>query len=349
MSPPLPQHDPAGNERYLAHVVVPGGRLADLIIRSDRKLGTLLADHKALIKQRLTQCKNLEAFWIDLRDILEKAKPAGAVADSGSKAIDPARLETIMANMDHIGWDSLVEIDQEFTRLTLQFSESQPDQWFANILRGVQEITVRYQDAWDVLDDIDRDLWVLEPRDQLYGTMTRRIALEQLCSLELTIDPQAPLDRPRLRLYGTDVYLQPLRQRLRNPAPTTMTGTPVGTGRNEWGDGSKSDKAEFSLRRNLECLLGIKLPSKRSGNATEAGDLGETEEFSTECGICYSYEVKGVVPDQLCQNPKCHRPFHHQCLVDWLRADPSSRQSFSIIFGDCPYCSEEMSVSMMLT
>ncbi|KAJ1989735.1 hypothetical protein H4R33_001962 [Dimargaris cristalligena] len=316
MSPPLPQHDPAGvlqfNERYLAHVVVPGGRLADLIIRSDRKLGTLLADHKALIKQRLTQCKNLEAFWIDLRDIL------------------PPSFQT--------------ELPESFL-----ISESQPDQWFANILRGVQEITVRYQDAWDVLDDIDRDLWVLEPRDQLYGTMTRRIALEQLCSLELTIDPQAPLDRPRLRLYGTDVYLQPLRQRLRNPAPTTMTGTPVGTGRNEWGDGSKSDKAEFSLRRNLECLLGIKLPSKRSGNATEAGDLGETEEFSTECGICYSYEVKGVVPDQLCQNPKCHRPFHHQCLVDWLRADPSSRQSFSIIFGDCPYCSEEMSVSMMLT
>ncbi|TWW78489.1 E3 ubiquitin-protein ligase FANCL [Takifugu flavidus] len=68
--------------------------------------------------------------------------------------------------------------------------------------------------------------------------------------------------------------------------------------------------------------------------------------FSTECGICYSYRLEDSIPDQVCNDPRCGQPFHQACLYEWLRGLPSSRQSFSVIFGDCPYCSKPITVKM---
>ncbi|KAK3242628.1 hypothetical protein CYMTET_47692 [Cymbomonas tetramitiformis] len=51
-----------------------------------------------------------------------------------------------------------------------------------------------------------------------------------------------------------------------------------------------------------------------------------------------------VVPEAACDNPSCARPFHVRCLVEWLRADGSARQSFQTLFGLCPYCSQPITV-----
>jgi len=61
-----------------------------------------------------------------------------------------------------------------------------------------------------------------------------------------------------------------------------------------------------------------------------------------ECGICYSFRLENNVPDKVCDNPKCAKPFHRQCLSEWLRAIPSSRTSFDTIFGECPYCTNQI-------
>jgi E3 ubiquitin-protein ligase FANCL len=35
---------------------------------------------------------------------------------------------------------------------------------------------------------------------------------------------------------------------------------------------------------------------------------------------------EGLVPDRVCDNGSCGRPFHSACLVEWLRAIPTTRQ-----------------------
>ena len=36
--------------------------------------------------------------------------------------------------------------------------------------------------------------------------------------------------------------------------------------------------------------------------------------------------------------------YHKSCLCEWLRALPSTRQSFNRLFGECPYCSKPITV-----
>lgn len=60
-----------------------------------------------------------------------------------------------------------------------------------------------------------------------------------------------------------------------------------------------------------------------------------------ECGICYSYKLSDTsIPDVICSNTLCSRGFHHSCLYEWLRGNPSTTQSFNVLFGKCPYCNE---------
>lgn len=35
-----------------------------------------------------------------------------------------------------------------------------------------------------------------------------------------------------------------------------------------------------------------------------------------DCGICYSYQLDGAIPDQVCDNPQCAQPFHQICLYE---------------------------------
>ena len=72
---------------------------------------------------------------------------------------------------------------------------------------------------------------------------------------------------------------------------------------------------------------------------------------SVGAGIGSSTASTGLVPlqelpDRVCDNAKCARPFHRPCLSEWLRSAPNSRQSFNTVFGECPYCSTAISVSI---
>uniref|UniRef100_A0A2I3GLZ9 FA complementation group L n=1 Tax=Nomascus leucogenys TaxID=61853 RepID=A0A2I3GLZ9_NOMLE len=69
-------------------------------------------------------------------------------------------------------------------------------------------------------------------------------------------------------------------------------------------------------------------------------------DFTMDCGICYAYQLDGTTPDQVCDNSQCGQPFHQICLYEWLRGLQTSRQSFNIIFGECPYCSKPITLKM---
>ncbi|XP_035770804.1 E3 ubiquitin-protein ligase FANCL-like [Neolamprologus brichardi] len=111
-------------------------------------------------------------------------------------------------------------------------------------------------------------------------------------------------------------------------------------------------KAEDSAGR--QHILTVKLKSKHPAETPEcSADLPvplainwTAQSFNLECGICYSYRLEAAIPDQVCNDPRCGQPFHQTCLYEWLRALHSSRQSFNIVFGECPYCSKPITVKM---
>nr|CAB3493401.1 unnamed protein product [Digitaria exilis] len=54
----------------------------------------------------------------------------------------------------------------------------------------------------------------------------------------------------------------------------------------------------------------------------------------------------GCATDYTCENPSCSRAFHSICLRDWLRSITTTRQSFDVLFGNCPYCSDPVAVKV---
>ena len=38
--------------------------------------------------------------------------------------------------------------------------------------------------------------------------------------------------------------------------------------------------------------------------------------FCGECGVCYAYQLDGLVPDMVCENLQCNQPFHFACLLE---------------------------------
>ena len=35
-----------------------------------------------------------------------------------------------------------------------------------------------------------------------------------------------------------------------------------------------------------------------------------------ECGICYSYQLEGEIPEKICEDSRCAQPFHSSCLIE---------------------------------
>ncbi|KAL5988332.1 hypothetical protein ACLOJK_036096 [Asimina triloba] len=163
-----------------------------------------------------------------------------------------------------------------------------------DVVRQFSEHLDELQGFWSTLDDIDRDLWVVEPRQASNAASFRQIYLG--------------------KLFGCAC-----------------------------NDFVMIDK---SLSENLANMLETALP----GPPTVSKD-----DQQTDCGICYAHclpiddelgVLSGSAPDYACDNPSCSRAFHSVCLGDWLRTITATRQSFGVLFGNCPYCSEPVAVKI---
>ncbi|KAG9338001.1 hypothetical protein JZ751_027338 [Albula glossodonta] len=240
----------------------------------------------------------------------------------------PQYYSRLIGEMESLGWDKLLFIDTEFRTLKLKAEDSSGRQHviavklkskgslmsihgqFLAILESLQEF-------WAVLDEIDEKTWVLEPEKPPRGATMRRIAIGNNVSIKLEIDNRHPKMLPECCLLGAEHVVTPLRKKLN-------------ANMHLWNP-------ECSVLQNLKDVLEIEFPSPTTH---------EKSNFSMECGICYSYRLDSAIPDQVCNDPRCGQPFHQACLYEWLRSLPSSRQSFNIVFGECPYCSKPVTVKM---
>eukprot|EP00457_Paulinella_chromatophora_P009086 gb/GEZN01009140.1/.p1 GENE.gb/GEZN01009140.1/~~gb/GEZN01009140.1/.p1 ORF type:complete len:437 (-),score=59.32 gb/GEZN01009140.1/:25-1335(-) len=326
-------------------------------LKCDVELYELLRNYHGLVQTRLTQsAEDLGGFLTELQHIVRLA-----LRDQSHRfALPPPAFYTqILEELEEVGWSALCGVDSSLSGLSLEFSDragrthhlnlklpddypNKPPQvscdlplelslsWagpssgrgLASVLSQYQAATDKLQNFFSVMEDWDSHVWVLEP-SLVHGpapraATSRRVALAKACSLQVQIDPEHPRAVPECRFFGSEASVQPLLAKLQQRCFQL------------W------DVNQFP-RLNLQCILQVDFPSPSSSK--------QDDYLSLECGICYCYELEGVTPERVCDKESCQRPFHRACLYQWLRALPTSRQSFHTVFGYCPYCSDPISCS----
>ncbi|XP_017277171.1 E3 ubiquitin-protein ligase FANCL isoform X1 [Kryptolebias marmoratus] len=306
------------------------------------QLKHLLREYEPIVKQRLQQSADLSGFILELKTVLEvclKGRPE-------CRSMPPPQYYSqLISEMESLGWEKMLFIDPSFQTLKLKAEDSSGRQHALNIQlkskhpseapecsadlpvplniswtpqstleqlhRQFLLVLESLAEFWDVLEEIDGKTWILEPEKPSRSDTMRRIAIRNNVSIRVEVDPRHPKMLPECCLLGAEHVVTPLRNKLN-------------ANMHMWNPDS-------SVLHNLRDVLEIEFPSP----ATH-----EKSSFNVECGICYSYRLETSVPDQVCNDPRCGQPFHQACLYEWLRALPSSRQSFSLMFGECPYCSK---------
>lgn len=209
------------------------------------------------------------------------------------------------------------------------------------------------QTFWNEMDDVDNNTWVLEPYlPSNRSCCERRIALCTGLSIHFTVDPENPRSVPlTMRFIGSAQQLNDLRSSYQSyisfddaHATGPNSGDEKGMIDAKMMDNQKWSET-LSIRENLETCFNLVLPSKSNDNSSD---------FIVECGVCYSHAIpvedddsgKTVIPNIACNNSNCARSYHESCLLEWLQSLPGASTRFGRIFGQCPYCSESISVKI---
>lgn len=175
----------------------------------------------------------------------------------------------------------------------------------------------RHQRLWRELRLIDERCWVLEPTHPTPKDVVRRVVVGNNTSVQLTLDPNYPGLLPECRFLGPEHTVGPLRTRL------SLNSV-------RWDD-------QRPVLDNFEAVLEVEcLPPAAQ----------QSVDFALECGICYSYQLDGVIPERVCEDKRCARAFHAACLYEYIKGLPEVRQSFGTFFGSCPYCSTPLTVKL---
>ncbi|XP_039069713.1 E3 ubiquitin-protein ligase FANCL-like isoform X2 [Hibiscus syriacus] len=198
-----------------------------------------------------------------------------------------------------------------------------------NLVQQFEEHLEKLQGFWYTLDEIDRSLQIVDSKQASRAIVSRQIQLGNDCFMILSISINDPRSLPECRFMGSGIVVNSLRK--------------------TWKRNVDKWVRDNAFLENLECLLNTQLPRL----ADE-----EKNNHLDECGICYAQYLpigdehtsnSGIATDYICENNSCSKAFHSMCLVDWMRSITTTRQSFNVLFGNCPYCSEPNAVKINST
>lgn len=347
-------------EEFQIHLELPSDKnMQHASVLGDWKLERHLRKHRSTLESRLKSAANPEAFMQELcsllENILKKKKKAG---DTFTGVLsDSVLYQRVVDEIETLGWERVSSNESDLKQLELNCTDSSgtshtikiqlnsqypvappvcstnlPDKFelhwtpkctLHEILTQFEASLQKYDPFWREMAEIDSNTWILEPEKPGPADVSRRIALGNNSSIQITVDPFHPRMLPQCRFLGADHVINPLRNHL--------------------NDNIQSWNSHASLLANLGNILEVDFP---------APAVSQQQDFTEECGICYSYRLDSVIPDQVCDNPQCNKPFHQTCLYEWLRSLPSSHQSlagvgFNTLYGECPYCSKPMSMKKL--
>jgi len=252
----------------------------------------------------------------------------------------------ILSELQAVGWDNISNLSTDLSTVHLNYtnedtshnhdlqilfppsypnsplivSHQLPDSWKAPLTTSVLQVYSCWKEAvdvftpcWKALHELDRLCWVLDPDAPGPCHLYRRLVVATSISLHLVVDPSSPNALPFIRFLGADQKISPLR--------------------NSLADNVDLWEEEDDLLTNLERVLGVELPSRTDS---------AKEDWSVECGICYSYKLGEQLPTISCEDNRCCQPFHETCLYEWLTKLPGCRTTLNMVLGECPYCSKPL-------
>nr|XP_043631528.1 E3 ubiquitin-protein ligase FANCL [Erigeron canadensis] len=283
---------------------------------------------------------------------VDKCPPNLAMSSSFARAV--------YSEIEEIGWEHLVKLAEDLSFVTfrvvdkkervhvleIMLDKSYPNcppsvsadvpylfnlEWSTNsrlkdVVKQFRQHLEKFQLFWSIVEDIDQTLLVCDSAQLHRGTSIRHINIGHDCSIILFIHVNEPGSLPECRFMGSDEKINLLRDK--------------------WQRNRKKWTKDKVFAENLANLLEFQLP----------GPPGvEKNDQQIECGICYSQFLptddelgskSGGRTDYTCENSTCSKAFHSVCLEDWLRSITTTRQSFDVLFGNCPYCSEPVAVKI---
>ena len=210
----------------------------------DRELQRLLQCVQLTLRQRLDRSSDVHEFLVEFKDILERIALGGFV-DQPPRA---DAMRCIVEEIEDIGWERVHSVNEELQTLGLtvedqaarqhhievtfptDYPQRMPDcrtatprpfllQWergssLRDVLAQFSLFLARFQTFWEVMDDLDTHLWVLEPERPSRDCALRRFAIGNHCSVQLHIDPELPRNLPEVHFLGADSLVIPLRDSL---------------------------------------------------------------------------------------------------------------------------------------
>jgi E3 ubiquitin-protein ligase FANCL len=200
--------------------------------------------------------------------------------------------------------------------IALPFEWDPQESHLSEIVDQHREVIPSFAPFWEQLEEIDRATFVIEPREPSLNCCFRRIVVTNQVEIQIEVDPRRPFMLPKVTFIGATVASRQMREHFESRIGNWQAG--------------------ISLKVNLENALGMRFPER------EAAALAETD---FDCGICYLERLGGEIPEIVCGNVRCAKRFHRSCLVDWLRTG-TSEQSFQVVFGACPFCSEPIQCTL---
>ncbi|XP_054758109.2 E3 ubiquitin-protein ligase FANCL-like [Lytechinus pictus] len=323
-------------------------------VQGDWRLARRLGKVQGTLENRLRSAVDPEAFMQEVCNLFENTK-ASKIGNPSHGVVDNSPLHRrLVEELETLGWDMVTHLEPDLSQfeLTCNYSSDKthniavqvhsehpsntpvctniekdyfklhwtPKLHLDDVLTKFEGFLLKYGSFWEEMAEIDNNTWVLEPEKPGPMDVSRRIALGSNFSIQIEVDPLHPRMLPKCRFLGADNVINPVRKLLN-------------TNLHAWN-------SQSSLLTNLRNVLEVDFPTPAES---------QVQDFKEECGICYSYSLDAVIPDQVCDNPHCNKPFHQTCLYEWLRALPSSYQSitgvgFNILYGECPYCTKQISV-----
>uniref|UniRef100_A0AAA9SGP8 FA complementation group L n=1 Tax=Bos taurus TaxID=9913 RepID=A0AAA9SGP8_BOVIN len=300
----------------------------DLQLRNARllcswQLKTALNGYHHIVQQRMQQSPDLVSFMMELKMVLEAAlknKKEPYVLPS-----PPKFYSSLIGEIRTLGWDKLVFVDPCFSTIKLKADVSGREHLITVKLKAkypaespdcVVDFPVPFSVSWtpqvnssSLISIYTQFLAALESLKTFWDVM------DEIDEKTWVLEPEKPTRSATARRIV--LVVKPLGIRLSRNIHL-------------WDP-------ENSLLQNLKDVLEIDFPARA---------ILEKSDFSMDCGICYAYQLDGAIPDQVCDNSQCGQSFHYICLYEWLRGLLTSRQSFNIIFGECPYCSKPITLKM---
>ncbi|GFT23948.1 e3 ubiquitin-protein ligase FANCL [Nephila pilipes] len=335
----------AMNEEFYIHLIVQDNTYPRKVrLRGCEKLHRVLKPVLHTLEKHLNQTNTIKDMLCEIQNALEQQiRLIGP-----NPLVDRcAEYNVIFEQLQACGWDKVDFISSDFHELHLKAVDESdrehilkvwipdkfpnegpkfecdlpqdfqyrwlPDDSLLNIFSVFQETLNMFAEFWNIMDELDKNTWILEPETSSRKDCKRRIALSPGVSLFLVVNPLMPTAVPTCHYLGPERVVEPVRAKFNKNI-------------HKWN--------EFdSLLTNLQQVLELEFPSP----ATSV-----KEEFCIECGICYSYLLGEATPEMTCDSPDCNQSFHHACIYEYIRMLPDVRSSFNKLFGHCPYCNKPM-------